>query len=438
MPTAKHTIRPNPGGQSQFLRSTALFPAMIGGLFSGKTWAGSAKIIQQHVYFDGTDSLCIAPTFSNLRQITIPALVERLEEAEIAYDVNLGDMMIRTPGLHSAILLHSGLNAERITGITCGRAWIDEPGRIPDFPEPHRNCWKNAIARVRDPTVPARARQVMVTGTHEGKGTWLYRDWEQKPKRGHRLYRASSYENPIAREYADILRDEYGEELSVQYVYGHAAESSMAAVKWSVLEEAQDSRATKDFDLARLSQVPYTLYSGVDIGRSKSLTVIWIVSDRDGELVTEAVVERRNLEFHKQSELINAVMELPNSRVMAIDATYAPQTAEDAELRWGPDKIKRIVFNPTNKMEIYSRWIKMLQMRRIVLPFDEDVMADFYAVKRVVTSAGKVSYAAPFTEDGHSDRASACSLAIEAAQYVVPEINFVGGAPLVSRGARRS
>ena len=434
----RHVINPNPGGQADFMRSAARYPAMIGGLFSGKTWAGSAKLVQAHVFYTGTDSLAIAPTFTNLRQITIPALVERLDDAGIPHVVNLGDMEIRTSDLNSKILLHSGLNAERITGFTVGRTWIDEPGRIPNFKEPHRNVWKNAVGRTRDPRVPVGGHQVMCTGTHEGKGTWLYQDWELKPKRSHVLFRASTYENPIAFDYANTLVEEYGAELAEQYVKGGAVESSMAAIDWDVLVRAQDERASSHDTIDGLAGVRWPLYAGMDIGRSQSLTVIWIVSDRGGVLITEAVLVRKGLEFSKQSELIGQVMGLPGFRVLAIDATYNPQTAEDALKAWGDTRVKPVVFSVEKKLEVYSRWIKYVQDRTIRIPESQDILMDFYSVKRIVSARGVVQYHAPFTADGHSDRASACGLAVEAAQHVVQEFNFVGGDRLRGVGLRRS
>ena len=65
-----------------------------------------------------------------------------------------------------------------------------------------------------------------------------------------------------------------------------------------------------------------------------------------------------------------------------------------------------------------------LEDHRLTIPDDRNVMADFRAVRKTVTSAGNIRFDAARTELGHSDRFWACALAIHAAgsrgTYVPP------------------
>lgn len=409
----------------------------------GKTWGGSAKLVYLHAHYPGTNSLCIGPTHGNNRQILIPALVERLEQLGIPHDINFGQMEIYTPTLgRSTILLHSGMKGERITGFEVGRTWIDEPSRIPDFAhQPKRDCWFNAIARTRDPRVPAERRQLMTTGTHEGKGTWVYRRWEQNPKPGYVVYRGSTFENPEAREYGRLLIQEYGPELAEQYVRGGAVEDLRSALKYDDIVACQGPDATRERTFEALARLPGRLVWGVDIGRSKSLTVLWALSVRaDGRLVTEAVIEMREARFREQADMVAAVCDLPSTVGVCIDATYNPQTAEDAACLFR-SIVEPVIFTTANKVEICQGLVTVIQDRTIVLPDGEDaedIVLDFYSMKRVVTSRGAVTFTAPMTSDGHADRFIAAALGVRAAGQIADDFAYTPGPALRTAGLRRA
>lgn len=432
MSTLLIDLRANAGAQDEFLRTSALYPALIGGQGSGKTWGGAARLVLEHVAYPGSSSLVIEPTFSLLRQVALPAIVERLDECGIQHTTNLSTMEILTPQLGSKILLHSGCAAETITGFEVGRTWIDEPARIPEHDDPRRNVWIAAIGRTRCPKVPTHARRVMVTGTHEGKGTWVYHKWEKSPKPGYEVHRARTSDNPSSREQEKLYLEEYGPELAAQYVYGFAVEDSMAAVPYAVLEGLQDGRCSEG-DLASLRNASGPLFVGMDIGRSKSLTVFWVVSQSDaGQLTTEAVLVYPQTEFSEQFKVIKTLVGLPGFAKMAIDGTYNPQTAEDAVKAFGDSRIENVKFTHASKIEVFQYWIKACQDGRLRIPVSDEILNDFFSVKRVVSSQGVVQYHAPFTADGHADRASAAGLAVWVSRGGKPEYSSMRGPELES------
>jgi hypothetical protein len=418
----------------------------VGGLGAGKTWGGSAWLTLEHLKYPGVDSLGIEPTHSLLREVMIPEICQRLTDCEIEHDVNLSLMAILTPELGSKILLRSATRAEHITGFEVGRTWVDEPGRMPEHSEPKRNIWLACLGRTRSPQVPANEHRIAATGTHEGKGTWFWNKWEKDPKPGYQVYRAPTTENPSMAEQVAIYMREFGPELAEQYVRGYAVEDSLAAVPYALLEALQDDRASER-DLDSLKSVGGPLFVGMDIGRSKSLTVFWVVSLwGDGELVTEGVITQRKTQFSKQFDTIEALVALPGFAGMAIDATYNPQTAEDAVNAFGMWKrdahgditekvdprsqIQPVIFTSPVKRQVTQFWIKACQDRRLRIPRSEDVLMDFFSVKRVVSTKGVVTYQAPFTADGHADRASACSLAVWASRQGPQEVSYQLGPPL--------
>ena len=408
-PVLAHRFEPNPGAQSAFLRSPVRYPMYAAGQGAGKTWAGSAKLVVCHSHYVGTDSLCTAPTYQNIRQFTIPALADRLTEAGISHHVDLSEMVIRTPSLGSKILLHSAVKAERITGFEVGRCWIDEPARMPDHDDPKRNVWKNCVARTRDPRVPPEGWQIFATGTHEGKGTWVYSKWETGDDDDYEVYRGATTENPTSVEYAKQLVKEYGPELAEQYVYGMAVEESMSAIPYDVIAGCQLEECQRKPDWHHLEHTQYPLYAGVDIGRSKSLTVIWIFGQRNGIAFTEAVIEMRSQAFAEQREMIYRVLRLPTFRTMAMDSTYNPQLAEEAESRFGA-RVMPVIFNQDSKIRLAQGLERGCRGLKLAIPDDDDIIMDWYSVKRVVSKSGVVQYTAPYTSDGHADRFWAAAL----------------------------
>src|SRR5258706_327102 len=78
-----------------------------------------------------------------------------------------------------------------------------------------------AGARLRAPR--ARFLQFMVTFTHEGDDTRVYRDFELEPKPDHVLYRTRTLDNPHARAFDDVQRQQLSAELASQYLDGIAS-----------------------------------------------------------------------------------------------------------------------------------------------------------------------------------------------------------------------
>lgn len=379
----------------------------------GKSWAGSAKCVIGHAKYPGSNSLVVAPTYQNNRQITLPAIVERLTEAGVYHRVNLATMEIQTPTLGSRILFHSGLNAERITGFEVGRVWIDEPARIPDFGPTSRNVWNNCVARCRSQLVPDGLHQVFITGTHEGAGTWVYKLWESKNRdAAYAVYRGATTENPTALEYAKQLLELYGPDLAEQYVQGGCLEESNSAIPYEDIIGCQHELARRKPLWNKLRESRNKFYAGMDIGRSKSLTVVWMLERIGPMFVTCGVVEMEKAPFAEQAAMIDEVLAIPNVVRMTIDSTYNPQLAEDAVTKYGDYRVNALRFDQETKIRLAENLRRRAIGRTIAIPKGDDIVMDWYSVKRVVSRNGTVTYSAPYTNDGHADRFWAAAMSV--------------------------
>lgn len=169
------------------------------------------------------------------------------------------------------------------------------------------------------------------------------------------------------------------------------------------------------------------LYIGIDIGRQKDLSVI-ITGVKLGDVLSIISVEvLRKMPFADQLDII--VHKAKDRRVqrVCIDSTgIGAMLAEEATRKAGA-KVRGVTFTASSKGEMYSLMRRRFEERSIRVPIDRELREDLHAVQRIVSTGGNISYAAPRSTDGHSDRASAlalCSWAAKSNGVKVPPFTF--------------
>lgn len=156
------------------------------------------------------------------------------------------------------------------------------------------------------------------------------------------------------------------------------------------------------------------LFLGVDIGRRRDLTVMWL-----DELVGDVAWTRRVAVFQKatfevQERALNDLMALGVRRA-AIDASgIGMMLAERAVKRYG-QLIEPVTFTAQIKEKLAPELKRAFEERRVRIPDDRAIRADLNAVKRFVTPAGNIRFDAERSDRGHADRFWAKALAHYAA-----------------------
>ena len=165
-------------------------------------------------------------------------------------------------------------------------------------------------------------------------------------------------------------------------------------------------------------------YIGMDIGRQKDLSVI-VTAVKLGDVLAVTEVEvLRKMPFADQLEIIVGKAKDRRVRRVSIDSTgIGAMLAEEATRKAGA-KVRGIQFTAQSKGEMYSLMRRRFEERSIRIPIDRELREDLHAVQRLVSTGGNISYQAPRSGDGHSDRAAALALCITAAksggEYVAP------------------
>lgn len=156
------------------------------------------------------------------------------------------------------------------------------------------------------------------------------------------------------------------------------------------------------------------LYAGVDIGRKKDLTVLWVIERLGDVLYTRHIETMRNMRKSDQEKILWPWLE--RCVRVCIDATgLGIGWADDAQDRFGEAMVEAVTFTPRVKEALAYPVRSHMEDRRIRIPYDKDIRADLRMVTKQVTAAGNVRFTAESTPDGHADRFWALALAIEAA-----------------------
>lgn len=157
------------------------------------------------------------------------------------------------------------------------------------------------------------------------------------------------------------------------------------------------------------------LYIGMDIGRSKDLSVIVTLARVGDVLYLVDLCELVKTPFHDQLTILKSKAQLRNVQAVAIDATgIGAMLAEEARRLVG-GKVEEFKFTSQSKCDIFNATRKRFEEKTIRIPLNRNLREDLHAVQKNVSTGGQVSYSAPRNADGHSDRASALALAIHAA-----------------------
>jgi phage FluMu gp28-like protein len=159
------------------------------------------------------------------------------------------------------------------------------------------------------------------------------------------------------------------------------------------------------------------LFLGVDVGRTKDLTVFWLLASVKDELITKDIIVLRNKTFSEQEATLYELLVMPMLRRVCMDQTgIGRQFAERAAERFGRYKVEGITFTNATKEQLAYLLRTAFEDKVIKIPSDDSIRADLRAVKKENTFAGKIRFSAENTERGHADRFWALALAVHAAQ----------------------
>lgn len=159
------------------------------------------------------------------------------------------------------------------------------------------------------------------------------------------------------------------------------------------------------------------LYGGMDIGRKKDLSVIWIIEKLGHVKYTRLVKVMEKATFSVQRETLFEILKHPRLRRFCIDATgIGMQLSEEAQDAFGKYKVESVTFTNTAKEDMAYGLKNSIEDRLLYIPSDFEIREDFHSIRKITTSSGNIRFDVAASEArGHADRFWACALANHAA-----------------------
>lgn len=211
-------------------------------------------------------------------------------------------------------------------------------------------------------------------------------------------------------EYFDFVKSGCADaESFLQEYMCQPADDDAAFLEYGLIASAEYPQGT---DWTRLEGGE--LFAGVDIGRKKDLTVLWVIERLGDVFYTRHIECLQNMTKADQEKVIWPWMERCSRTCM--DATgLGIGWADDAQRKFGEYAVEAVTFTPRVKEALAYPVRATMEDRKLRIPYDNAIRADLRSVTKQVSVAGNIRFTAERTPDGHADRFWALGLAIHAA-----------------------
>lgn len=272
---------------------------------------------------------------------------------------------------------------------------------------------------------------VRVLSTHNGKQVRYYRMVSEAAREGSPWsLHTVTIENAVAQGLADRIvgrkltdeeraawieeeRASVGDEEAWRQEYMcEAVDEATAWLTWNLIVSAEhkDAGDPKKYQGG-------DVYVGMDIGRRRDLTVIWVYEKVGDVLWTREVIRLKNASFAEQDAELDRVFAHYRVRRMCGDQTaIGEKPIEDAQNRHGGYRVEGVIFSTATKQHLATIIKQAFEDRSVRTPEDKDVRSAHHAVRKVTTVAGNPRFDADRTAAGHADEFWANALALHAAE----------------------
>ena len=225
--------------------------------------------------------------------------------------------------------------------------------------------------------------------------------------------------------YFDFIRSGCADEESFQQEYMCVpADDASAFLEYDLIAGCEYGRDENwEMDCSR-RRPEGRLFAGLDIGRKKDLTVLWVLELLGDTLYTRQIVELRNMSKPDQEKVLWPIM--ANADRCCLDYTgLGIGWGDDAVRQFGEYRIECVTFSARVKEGLAYPVRGRMEDKKLRIPYRQEIRADLRAVTKETTASGNIRFTAERSENGHSDRFWALALAIEAAGNPGAPIEFM-------------
>ena len=320
------------------------------------------------------------------------ASAERAEEVEFRN----GSRVISLPA-----------NPDTVRGFS-GNVFLDEFA----FHAEDREIW-----RAMYPSV-TRGYKVRICSTPNGRSNLFFDLWSREQGASFTRHRTDIHMAQKEGLQVDVagLRESVGDaEAWAQEFECRFLDGATAYIPYGMISSVEDAGATMEPGEAAGLDPSGEYYLGVDVGRTRDLTVMWLLERVGDVLWTRLIRQMRHAPFALQRDTLYSILEEKGLRRAALDSTgIGAQLAEEAQARFR-GKVEPVHFTANAKEDMAVTLRRAFEDRAIRIPSAPEIREDIHSVRRSVTSAGNLRFEADRSEAGHADRFWALALAVHAA-----------------------
>lgn len=225
--------------------------------------------------------------------------------------------------------------------------------------------------------------------------------------------------------YFDFIRSGCADDESFQQEYMcQPADDDAAFLEYDLIASCEYSSGDAwEYDFDQLNAARGRLYGGLDIGRKKDLTVLWIFELLGDVLYTRKIIELKAMSKPDQEAILWPYMAMLQR--VCIDCTgLGIGWTDDAQRKFGEYRVEGVTFTTKTKEALAYPVRGKMQDKKLRIPYRPDIRADLRAVTKVTTEAGNIRFTAERSENGHADRFWALGLGIHAAGSPSGPIEF--------------
>lgn len=281
-----------------------------------------------------------------------------------------------------------------------------------------------------------REMKLRVVSTFNGRNNKFFSLWEKAAANGYSAHKVTIHDAiadgmPLDAEKLRKALDDA--DAWAQEYECEPMDSSAVLLPYDLLATCESSDATSILS-GDFWETSYhaPLFMGLDFARKRDLSVAWTNAKLSDVDQTLEVLEMEKMSTPDQVNMLRP--RINRAQRISVDYTGPGVGMGDYLVEefgeWNParhlyGKVELVTFSNPVKVDLFSKLRMAFEGRRVRIPINRTIREDLHAINRVVTSSGTVTYRAPHTEDGHSDRATALALAVRAAANITRPLEVI-------------
>lgn len=217
--------------------------------------------------------------------------------------------------------------------------------------------------------------------------------------------------------YFDFIKSGCADEESfLQEYMCQPADDDAAFLEYDLIASCEyASNEVWEIDLEESRRRGAQLYAGLDIGRKKDLTVLWVLEKLGDVFYTRAIIELKAMAKPEQEKVLWPIFALCDR--ICLDYTgLGIGWGDDAQAKFGKYRVELVTFSQKVKESLAYPVRGAMEDKKLRIPYKPEIRADLRAVTKVTTLAGNIRFTAERSENGHADRFWALGLALHAGQ----------------------